>query len=67
MSVCNVQDRILSQQWREEIMSAIKISTQMVAGMTKKVRMKYGAEDGISQSHQHAHHAAAEEKNSVDY
>ncbi len=47
-------------------MLAIKISTQMVAGMTKKVRMKYGAEDG-GVSHHHAHHAATEERNSVDY
>lgn len=55
---------MLIQQWREEIMSAIKISTQMVAAMTKKVRMKYGAEDGTAQ---HSH-ASADERhsNSID-
>jgi hypothetical protein len=65
MALCAVQDHVLIQQWREEIMSAIKISTQMVAGMTKKVRMKYGAEDGTG-SLQHAH-AAVDEQNSCDH
>ena len=35
---------MLIQQWFDEILTAYKLSTQIMATMNKKLRMKYGAD-----------------------
>lgn len=44
------QDKVLIQQWFDEILTAYKLSTQILATMNKKVRMKFGAEMGATSS-----------------
>ncbi|ELU07758.1 hypothetical protein CAPTEDRAFT_103369 [Capitella teleta] len=39
-------DRVLINQWKDEIISGFKLSAQIMANMNKKVRNKYGAVPG---------------------
>lgn len=41
------QDRVLINQWKDEIINGFKLSAQIMANMNKKVRNKYGADFGI--------------------
>ena len=38
------QDRVLINQWKDEIINGFKLSAQIMANMNKKVRNKYGAD-----------------------
>ncbi|KAK2174935.1 hypothetical protein NP493_765g01041 [Ridgeia piscesae] len=40
-------DRVLINQWKDEVVSAFRQSAQIMANMNKKVRNKYGADFGI--------------------
>ena len=42
-----LQDRVLINQWKDEVISAFRQSAQIMANMNKKVRNKYGADFGI--------------------
>lgn|SRR6218665_1122888 len=42
-NVCS-QDRVLINQWKDEMISGFRLSSQIMANMNKKVRSKYGAE-----------------------
>ena len=37
------QDRVLINQWKDELISGFRLSSQIMANMNKKVRSKYGA------------------------
>lgn len=37
-------DRVLIKQWKDEMISGFRLSSQIMANMNKKVRSKYGAE-----------------------
>ncbi len=41
------QDRVLINQWKDEIINGFKLSAQIMANMNKKVRNKYGADFGL--------------------
>lgn len=45
-----LQDRVLINQWKDEIISGFKLSAQIMANMNKKVRNKYGADFGLGGS-----------------
>jgi len=34
-------------QWKDEIQSAFQLSSQILGGMNRKVRSKYGADTGV--------------------
>lgn len=38
------KDRVLINQWKDEIISGFRLSSQIMANMNKKVRSKYGAD-----------------------
>ena len=38
------QDRVLINQWKDEMISGFRLSSQIMANMNKKVRSKYGAD-----------------------
>lgn len=40
----SVKDRVLINQWKDEIISGFRLSSQIMANMNKKVRSKYGAD-----------------------
>jgi len=43
-SVSGWQDRVLINQWKDEMISGFRQSAQIIANMNKKVRSKYGAD-----------------------
>ena len=38
------QDRVLINQWKDEVINGFRMSSQIMANMNKKVRSKYGAD-----------------------
>jgi len=42
-------DRVLINQWKDEIINGFKLSAQIMANMNKKVRNKYGADFALQQ------------------
>jgi len=42
-----VKDRVSIHQWKDEILSAFHLSSQILGGMNRKVRSKYGADTGV--------------------
>lgn len=57
-------DRVLINQWKDEIISGFKLSAQIMANMNKKVRNKYGADFGMVQDPSQAHPAIEQQRNS---
>lgn len=45
-----LQDKVLINQWKDEIINGFKLSTQIMANMNKKASKMYGAEINSSNS-----------------
>lgn len=54
------QDRVLINQWKDEIINGFKLSSAIMANMNKKVRNKYGADFQVEM----AQNATMEQRNS---
>jgi len=48
--MCLNQDRVSIHQWKDEIHNAFQLSSQILGGMNRKVRNKYGADTGVMTS-----------------
>ncbi|CAD5125386.1 DgyrCDS13623 [Dimorphilus gyrociliatus] len=66
-------DKILINQWKDEIINGFKLSSQIMANMNKKVRNKYGADTAMGGSTDHSdsatpsqnvQHQSVEQRNS---
>jgi len=44
------QDRVLINQWKDEVINGFRLSSQILANMNKKVRSKYGADGAAGQA-----------------
>ena len=45
-----MQDRVLINQWKDEVINGFRLSSQILANMNKKVRSKYGADGAATQA-----------------
>lgn len=57
-------DRVLINQWKDEIINGFKLSSQILANMNKKVRKKYGADLAGGQGNMSSNHPPLEQRNS---